>query len=303
MGKIVLAIGVPHAPQLVSDPETWPEIYELVCCASRIGRKSELEMETLADNKAQLQAAKTAFGLMEKELSEARPDAVICLTDDHFDNFFLDDYPAFSLYLGDRVDGSTIWMPDKRFEFPCNARLAKLILEKSVEAGFDLSFSEEIHLEYGHLIPLNYLLPRRDLPILPIYTNAYASPNPTPARCYKLGSFLREVIQKHTDLDFRVAIIASGGMSHFPGEHLGGEINVKFDSQMMEWFKSGHSDRFSELTSKEIDQAGNAEMRNWIVLLGAIGSHKPAYASYTVSWRAIIGLGFVMWKANDPEGL
>jgi len=296
LGKIVLAIGVPHAPQLVSEPETWGEIYELVTCASRVGRKPELDKETLADNKAQHRAVKESFGIMERELANSRPNALIALTDDHFDNFFLDDYPPFSIYLGDRVDGSTIWMPNRKFEYRCDSTLEKMILERSIDSGFDLSFSEEIHLEYGHLVPLSYLLPRSDIPLVPIYTNAYASPNPSPARCYKLGSFLREVVEKYTPPDYRVAIMASGGMSHYPGEPLGGEVDVAFDTKMMEWLAAGDGPRFSQLTSSEIDKSGNTEMRNWIVMLGALGNTKPVYTNYILSWMAIIGLGFVMWK-------
>lgn len=297
MGKIVLAMGVPHAPQLVSDPQTWGEIYELVTCASQIGKKAELDKETLADNISQYEAVKKSFSLMEEELSRTKPNAIISLTDDHFDNFFLDDYPAFSVFLGDEVDGSTIWLPNRKFNYSCDSKLERTILEKSIDAGFDLSFSEEVHLEYGHLVPLSYLLPKADLPLVPIYTNAYASPNPSPERCLKLGGFLREVVERHTPADYKVAILASGGMSHYPGEPLGGEIDVEFDKKMMEWLKNGENRRFGELTSKQIDESGNTEMRNWIVMLGALGDSKPAYANYIISWRAIIGLGFLMWKS------
>ena len=296
MGKIVLAAGVPHAPQLVSPPETWPEIHELVTCASRVGRKPELEKETLEDNVRQLREAKASFDLIRKALVESKADTIVGLTDDHFDNFFLDDYPPFSIYLGDRVDGSTIWIPGKKFEFRCDTELENTILRTSQGAGFDLSFSEEVHLEYGHLVPLSYIMPEGDWPLVPFFTNAYATPTPTPARCYQLGSFLKEVIERHTAPDRRIAILASGGMSHYPGEPLGGEVDVAFDRQMMDWLRDGEGERFSRLSAQDIDRTGNTEMRNWIVMLGALGDRKPSYLKYVLSWRAIIGLGFAIWR-------
>jgi 2,3-dihydroxyphenylpropionate 1,2-dioxygenase len=296
LGKIVLAAGVPHAPQLATPPPGWRDIYQLVMCASSVERP-EIRKETVEDNARQLEQSKESFSLIRKAIEEVRPDVVIGLTDDHFDNFFLDDYPQFSLYLGKKVDGTTVWMKDRKFEFNCDSVFEKAILDASLDSGFDLSFSEEVHLDYGHLIPLSYLLPKADIPIVPFYTNAYAQPQPAPKRCLELGQFLASVIEKKTPSNYKVALIASGGMSHYPGEPLAGEIDVKFDNWMIEKIKAGTAgEELSKLTSKDIDQAGNGEMRSWIVMLGALGKKKPAYTNYIVSWRAIIGLGFALWK-------
>jgi aromatic ring-opening dioxygenase LigB subunit len=296
LGKIVLAMGVPHAPQLVTPPERWPEIYQLVMCAARSHRK-EVEQETLEDNKDQLKRVQKSFAMFRDAVKEAKPNALMALTDDHFDNFFLDDYPQFSIYLGSKVDGTTVWLEGKKFEYDCDADLEKKILTQSIPAGFDLSFSEEIHMEYGHVIPLSYVLPDSSVPLVPIYTNAYATPQPSPERCYSLGKFLAEVIEKYTPPNFRVALLASGGMSHYPGEPLAGEVDTTFDKKMLEWIKAGRGEEFARLTSKNIDETGNTEMRSWIVMLGAIGNKKPVYTDYVLSWRAIIGLGFAMWSS------
>jgi 2,3-dihydroxyphenylpropionate 1,2-dioxygenase len=296
MGKIVLGLGAPHAPQLVSEPETWGEIYELVTCASKIGPKPELLKETLEDNRTQYRSVQKCFSVMRQAIEEAKLDALIALTDDHFDNFFLDDYPPFSVYIGSKVQGSTIWMPNRKFEFDCDEKLEKAILEQSLSSGFDLSFSEEIYLEYGHLVPLSYVFSRSEVPLVPIYINVYANPQPTPNRCYQLGKFLASVVEKYTRPDLRVGILASGGMSHYPGEPLGGEVDLKTDMEMMEFMKAGKGSKFAELTSEKLDESGNGEMRNWIAMMGALGNVKPWYAEYILSWRAIIGLGFLIWK-------
>lgn len=292
----MLAAGVPHAPQLVTSPPGWRDIYQLVMCASSL-EKPELERETLEDNAKQLEQSKESFSVIQRAIEGTQPDVIIGLTDDHFDNFFLDDYPQFSLYLGKKVDGTTVWIRDRKFEYDCDSKLEKAILDASLDSGFDLSFSEEVHLDYGHLIPLSYLLPKADIPIVPLYTNAYAQPQPEPKRCLELGRFLGRVIHEKTPENYKVAILASGGMSHYPGEPNAGEIDLKFDKWMMESLKSGTlGEDLAKLTSRDIDQAGNGEMRSWVVMMGALGRQKPVYTNYISSWRAIIGLGFALWK-------
>lgn len=302
-GKIVLAAGVPHAPQLVTRPERWPDVHKLVMCASSV-RKKELEQETLEDNRRQLDSAKRDFARIRAEIERVRPDVILALTDDHFDNFFLDDYPPFAIFVGPKVEGDTIWIRGRRFQYRCDAAFSRRILNRGLEQGFDLTFSEEVHLEYGHLVPLSYLNPESRIPIIPIYTNAYASPQPTPSRCHQLGRFLGQVIREGTDDDYRVALVASGGMSHYPGETLAGEVDARFDRKMMEMLRAGRNREFAEMTSEAIDESGNTEMRSWIVMLGALGRAKPVFTDYILSWRAIIGLGFALWvpKSRTPEG-
>ena len=55
---------------------------------------------------------------------------------------------------------------------------------------------------------------KRDIPVIPFFTNVYVPPLPTPQRCAALGKALADIVKGRKE---RVAIIASGGMSHFPG--------------------------------------------------------------------------------------
>jgi len=59
-----------------------------------------------------------------------------------------------------------------------------------------------------------YMLTGEDIPMVPVMINTFFPPNqPTPARCYALGRSLRKAIDSW-DSDKRVAVIASGGLSH-----------------------------------------------------------------------------------------
>ena len=51
--------------------------------------------------------------------------------------------------------------------------------------------------------------------MVPLLLNTYYPPNvPTAARCHDIGRALRRVLDADTS-DLRVAIVASGGLSHF----------------------------------------------------------------------------------------
>src|SRR3546814_11172903 len=53
------------------------------------------------------------------------------------------------------------------------------------------------------------------LPIVPLALNTYYAPNqPTPRRCYALGQAIRRAVESYPE-DIKVAVIASGGLSHF----------------------------------------------------------------------------------------
>src|SRR5215470_4099826 len=57
-------------------------------------------------------------------------------------------------------------------------------------------------------------VPAPGLPIVPLYVNVYLAPQPTPARCYAWGQALRAILGPRPE---RIALLASGGLSHFPG--------------------------------------------------------------------------------------
>ena len=83
-----------------------------------------------------------------------------------------------------------------------------------VEHDFDIAYSEDAELGHAFAIPFEYVIGGRDIPIVPFFTNVYVPPLPTPQRCAALGKAIAEIIKGRQE---RVAIIASGGMSHFPG--------------------------------------------------------------------------------------
>ncbi len=53
------------------------------------------------------------------------------------------------------------------------------------------------------------------LPVVPVIINALTPPMPTAKRCFAFGEFLGRVLEQS---EKRIALIATGGLSHWPGE-------------------------------------------------------------------------------------
>ena len=74
---------------------------------------------------------------------------------------------------------------------------------------FDLAAAHELRLDHSLTVPLHFLNPGMRLPVVPIYTNGFASPLPLATRCVALGRMVRRFIDAWEGKE-RIALIASG---------------------------------------------------------------------------------------------
>jgi hypothetical protein len=70
-----------------------------------------------------------------------------------------------------------------------------------------------------------------------------------------------------------VAVIATGGLSHFPELSLArvGTSDAAFDRRLVGLMESGDHETLCALSTKELDLTGSHEFLNWMVLMGAVG--------------------------------
>ncbi len=142
------------------------------------------------------------------------------------------------------------------------------------------------------MVPLYFLLRRPAIPILPLYVNTWVDPSPTPRRCYQVGELLRRVADESSE---RIAILATGGLSHFPGSPRIGEIDSEFDHKLLEVIRAGNGRSLAEYPTADLLQAGDSEFLNWMVVLGAVGDAGATYTAYMPDFVAT-GWGFASWK-------
>jgi hypothetical protein len=88
--------------------------------------------------------------------------------------------------------------------------------------------------------------------------------------------------------DKRVAVIASGGLSHFV-------IEEDLDQQVLAALQEGDSDRLLGLPVEHFE-SGTSEIRNWIALAGAMQDTRlrMELVDYVPCYRSIAGTGNAM---------
>ena len=230
-----------------------------------------------------------AFSALRADLEQANPDVLIVVANDQFVNFFWNNIPTFFVTIADRVQGQ---FTRHKFDYQNHKELGKKIVRAGMEKGIDFSYGEHIELQHTQTVPLYFLLPQPILPILPIYVNTWVDPAPSPRRCYQIGELIRDVANSATE---RVAVLATGGLSHFPGSPRIGEIDESFDHQLLEVMRKGEGRSLVDYSVQDLLHAGDTEFLNWMVVLGAIGDAKATYTAYMPDFVAT-GWGFVSWQ-------
>lgn len=258
-----------------------------------------------------------ALEFLRRKLQESRPDAVILVGDDQDENFSEDNWPQIAIYVGDEFF-STKREGGRRERGPryeCHAGLANDLLRGLVEREFDISYSKKFPnselLSHAHCQILDRLLPEANIPVVPLFVNATHPPIITPRRCFSLGQAVREIIDNRSGSE-RVVVFASGGISHFPagfpwryykGPFTYGSISEEFDRKIMEQIARGEGDMLAQLTSQELIENGNDEMRSWIIAVGAIGKARPYLLNYEALYSAGTGMAVGYWdlKNDSPQ--
>ncbi len=178
--------------------------------------------------------------------------------------------------------------------------MAEDILNKLVvDHNFDMAYSEDAELGHAFSIPFEYVIGKRPIPVVPFFTNMYVPPLPTPRRCAALGKAIAEIVKGRKE---RVAIIASGGMSHFPGttKYLTPEFD--FDRWLVSQFEAGNTDALLNMTGTQLDEVGNTEMLNWAVMFGAIGAMEGELIDYIPTWHhGLCMMRFLPQRARTKE--
>jgi 2,3-dihydroxyphenylpropionate 1,2-dioxygenase len=253
MGQIVAAMGTCHAPQLFIRPAD--------------------EKPELLDN--------SINGMRElgKILDETKPDVVIFLGSDHLETFSLECVPTFAIVAGSRAIAS---FGGRNFDLPIHREMAEDLLNRLIRAEFDIAFSEDAVLGHTFAVPFEFILGGRDIPVIPFHTNVYLPPLPSPRRCAALGRAIAKIIESRSE---RVALVASGGMSHYPGTRKYPNPEYEFDHWMIAQFEAGNTEALLDLTVEQLDEAGNTEMLQWAIMLGAIGNRHGELITYTPTWH------------------
>ena len=135
------------------------------------------------------------------------------------------------------------------------------------------------------MVPLHFVTPSMNIPIVPFFINGLAPPLPAAKRCFSLGAHIRSAIDGWPK-DLRVAIMASGSFSlEVAGPRIvaGGLYavpNPQWATRVVSLLANAKiDDLLNEVTSDQLSSAGNVagEILNWIAMLGALGKRSPRF--------------------------
>jgi hypothetical protein len=261
------------------------------------------------------------------QMERCGADTILVIHDDHFVNFDFRCYPPFALFVGQEAKGSGVtdpaeieritgatyrkyegkesyssapagipqhmanWESQKPYVYKVNTDLSVRLLKELMARDFDMPFTADGTMDGEEVLTTNFLNPKADKSVMLLFTNGYVPPLPWPKRCYRLGQAIREILDES---DEKVAVLATGGMSHYPGTPLYGHVDEEFDKNVLATLADGQASKLAQLTPDDLMHSGNGELVNWIIAGGMVGERKAHVLDYVRLWH--IGLGYLYWE-------
>jgi protocatechuate 4,5-dioxygenase beta chain len=276
MATVVAAMAATHAPGLTGWFEQAPE----------------------PDRKLVLDC----YGELRRRLEAARPDVLLMLANDHLLNWPINNIPDWTVGIGEEHVGPADWFDEwlalPKFRVQGRPDLARAIVREGARHGIMFAYLNRLELDDGISVPLHFLTPAMQIPLVPVTLNCTVPPIPSSERAYRLGQALREIVTTRWPAGDRVAVIATGGLSHEPGGPRYLQVDEAFDRWFLELLAEGdHARIVRECTVERMEAAGSggtAELLAWIAALpftagpADVLGYAPALA-----WRT--GTGMVAW--------
>ena len=265
MAKLVGAFGVPHAPYFPQQVTQSP---------------GKLREEVL-------------FKEVREQLEAAAPDLIIGVVSDHLINFYHNNLPQFCVSAAEEAEGpSETYCVMQHHVVPGHPTFAKGLLTHSLKSSFDLAVAEEVHLDHSMMVPLHFLTPSMDIPVVPLYVNGLVPPLPSARRCYALGQSIARFIEDWPG-NQRVALVASGAFSLEVGGPNVGWTDEPWVSTVSSLLQEGEYRKLTRRATEErMIAAGNVggELLCWITVTGAMGETRPLFI------QTHQGIGFGAWN-------
>jgi hypothetical protein len=318
MAKLVLGLATSHSPQLSVHVDRWALLREKDEYDPRLDYKALLgrakpgiaQEITAGKMRQRYDACQKAIGILGDILRQAEADVIVVLGDDQQEQFHDDNMPTFAVYHGKSFPvvahagrNPAAWKSAEENgwaktapEYETNVALADHAIRSLVLDEFDIARCNKLRPEIGvgHAFSFLYrrILPGGNLPMIPVMVNTYYPPNqPTPKRCYGFGQAIRRAIESW-DSDKRVAVMASGGLSHVI-------IDEDIDQMTLDGLRKQDPELLWRLPREKL-RGGTSEILNWVALAGAVGSMKMTLVDYVTTYRSPAatgcGMGFAYWQ-------
>jgi protocatechuate 4,5-dioxygenase beta chain len=247
------------------------------------------------------------YGAVARCLEEVRPDVIVFVTSDHYNIFFEESLPIFSIGVASSARGPSDYHELPAYEVCIDSDLARSIQTHAVRSGFDVGMSQEFEFDHSVIVPLHFLTPRMDVPVVPVFVSAFIRPIPSSQRCHALGRIIREAVERYPE-PRRVAVIATGSFSLeiggpriSPDSHTG-VPDPQWVDRVMDLLRGAQVEELvREATDDQLARAGNAggEVLDWITMLGTIDPRRPRVLEVQRQY----GHAYAAWPIDPVDGL
>lgn len=329
MAHIVLGMASSHTPLLALSAADWahraavdranPELnlsdgrrvtYPQLLAEIGPRHDAEITLEALGRKEV---ACDAAIEVLADALEAAAPDIVIIVGDDQAELFGPANQPAVAVFHGDEIvmldkfgaEDTAQWLKEVGHDYlmdashvvPGHPELALEIIKGLIEREVDVAsiglVQDPQAAGFGHAY--GFIIKRmfrgRDIPVVPVLLNTYFQPNvPSAARCYDIGRAIGDIVRASAN-PARVAIIASGGLSHFV-------VDEALDRGVIAALQT-HDEAWLRSIPRGALNSGSSEILNWVMAAGALGNMAVTWQDYQPLYRTPagtgVGAGFVVW--------
>jgi hypothetical protein len=326
MAEIVFGAGTSHSPLLAAPPRFWAEradhdranqeLYDHTGVvrsfdelAAAAGNRFD-SVRTMDAWERSWNACQAALDRLREDFRRVAPDVVLVIGDDQRELFDATNQPAMAICAAARMttgllddhdseffrEAAPAYLMDVEYTFPGQSALAEDLVRGLMDEGIDVGWMTGAPpgKGFGHAygFPIHRFLQPEPVPVIPFMLNTYYPPNqPSPARCFELGRAL-QVAAAASPIHARIAILASGGLSHFV-------VDEGLDRKVLDAIHAGDVEALCGVPT-ELLNSGSSEIRNWITVAGAMKGRPVDWSEYVPIIRSAAGtgcaMGFLAWQ-------
>jgi 3-O-methylgallate 3,4-dioxygenase len=293
MAHIVLGMGSSHGPTIRTKPEAWERLGKKDMEDPRFDYEAELRTVkpdildeiTLERQRERFDACQQGMAQLSRQLSEANPDCIVMVSNLHGD-IPPHQQQIFGVFTGETLPADGPAAPGERL--PTDPQLAAHLLSSLNEDGIDVHGCPDLGAAagLGDAFTFLYELYARDgtLPMVPVMISRYLPNQPSPRRAHELGAALRRAIESW-DSEARVAVMASGGLSHQI-------LDEPLDRSVVEALTTSDVDTLCSIPRDRLNRGpGTPEILNWVAVSAAMNNEPMTLVDYVPCYRSPAGTG------------
>lgn len=227
----------------------------------------------LAKNTEKRDEFYAALDRQRQEIEATGAEALMVIAAEHFANFFMNNMPTYCIGMGDSYQGpieDPKWLGIEKQTIPGAPDLSRRLAVEIMQT-VDVAYSEEWKFDHGIMIPLHFLTPKYDLPIIPVNINCQGPPLTPLHRAWAFGEAIRRACDSVSE---KVAVVGTGGISHWPATPDSGKINEPWDRRFLDQLMSQDRDAllsYDDVQTYRDAGQGGFEIRTYIAAAAAAG--------------------------------